>query len=83
MYEPRLEGAALPAMGQMPPEALDVLVEVMALICTDPFDRLHSVAVRSDLEEERIAELGDFGFIEFRVDISARAVYVFRFVWTG
>lgn len=83
MFEPRFEGAALPAMGQMPPEALDVLVEVMTAVCSDPFDRLHSVPVHDDREDERIAELGDFGFIEFRVDDSARTIYVFRFVWTG
>lgn len=82
-YEPRFEGAALPALGQMPEEALDALVGVMASVCSDPYDRLVSAPTGDGREDERIAELGDFGFIEFRVDERAGIVYVFRFVWAG
>ena len=59
-------------MGRLPEEALDTLVGLMARICEDPYERLHSVAVADD-PCERMAELGELGFVEFRVD-EARAV---------
>jgi hypothetical protein len=36
----------------------------MARICEDPYDRLFSLAVHDD-PRERMAELGDAGFIQF------------------
>ena len=82
-YRPWLEEQALRQMGKLPTEALDVLVRAMARICEDPYDRLVSMAVRDDDPRERMAELGDLGFMEFRVDEAARLVRVYALVWIG
>ena len=79
-YRAHLEERALRQMGGFP---LDVLVRVLARICEDPYDRLFSRAVRNDDPRERMAELGDFGFVEFRVDEAARLVRVLTLVWAG
>jgi hypothetical protein len=70
-------------MGGLPPEALDVLVRALARICEDPYDRLFSRTVREDDPRDRMAELGDLGFVEFRVDEAARLVRVLTLVWAG
>lgn len=80
-YRPWLEERALRQMGGLPPDALDVLVRTLARICDDPYDRLFSRAVRVEDPQERMAELGDFGFIEFRVDEVAELVRVLTLVW--
>ena len=49
----------------------------------DPYDRLFSLAVRDEDPRERMAELGDAGFIQFTVDESARLVRVYDLVWIG
>ena len=72
-YRPWLEERALRQMGGLPDEALTVLVRTLARICEDPYDRLFSRAVQDDDPRERMAELGDGGFVEFRVDEDARA----------
>ena len=82
-YRPWLEERALRQMGGLPAEALDVLVRVLARICEDPYDRLFSRAVRDDDPRERMAELGDLGFVEFRVDEAAGLVRVLTLVWAG
>lgn len=70
-------------MGGLPAEGLDVLVRTMARICDDPYDRLFSVAVDDDHPDERMAELGDSGFIEFEVDQAAGLVRIYTLVWLG
>jgi hypothetical protein len=82
-YRPWLEERALRQMGDLPAEALDVLVRVLVRICEDPYDRLFSMAVRADDPQERMAELGDLGFIEFSVDEPAGLVRVLTVVWAG
>jgi hypothetical protein len=82
-YRPWLEERALRQMGGLPDEALDVLVRALARICEDPYDRLFSRAVRDDDPRERMAELGDLGFVEFRVDEAAGLVRVLTLVWAG
>ena len=82
-YRPWLEERALRQMGNLPAEALDVLVRALVRICEDPYDRLFSMAVRAEDPQERMAELGDFGFIEFRVDEAAGLVHVLTVVWAG
>ena len=57
--------------------------ETMARICEDPYDRLFSLAVRDEDPRERMAELGDAGFIQFTVDESAGLVRVYDLVWIG
>ena len=52
-------------------------------ICDDPYNRLFSRAVRDEDPRERMAELGDFGFLEFRVNEAASLVRVLTLVWTG
>jgi hypothetical protein len=69
-------------MQGLPAEAFDVLVRVMARICDDPYERLHSMPV-SDESAQRMAELDDFGFIEFTVDAAAGLIRVYHLVWTG
>lgn len=80
-YRAWLEEQALRRMSGLPDEALGTLVRTMARICEDPYDRLLSMAVRDDDPTERIAELGDEGFIEFRVDGAACLVLSTR--WSG
>ena len=82
-YRPWLEVSALGQMGGMPDEALDALAERLARICADPYDRMLSMPVSADNPAERMAELGDAGFIEFRVDEDNGLVRVYSFVWTG
>jgi hypothetical protein len=82
-YRPWLEERALRQMGALPAVALDILVRTLVRICEDPYDRLFSRAVRADDPQERMAELGDFGFIEFRVDEAAGLVRVLTLVWAG
>ena len=68
-------------MAGLPSEALDVLVRTMASICDNPYDRMLSMPVRDDSPAERMAELGDSGFIEFEVDETERLVRVYTLVW--
>jgi hypothetical protein len=70
-------------MGGLPAEALDVLVQTMARICDDPCNRVVSMPVRDGSPAERMAELSDFGFIEFMVDEAAGLVRVYALVWAG
>ena len=46
-------------------------------------DRLLSKPVRADNPSERMAELGDDGFIEFTVDEPAGPVRVYALLWLG
>jgi hypothetical protein len=82
-YRPWLDGEALRQMGGLPPEALDFLAQTMARICEDPYDRLFSMAVRDEDPQERMAELGDAGFIQFTVDEAAGLIRVYDLVWVG
>jgi hypothetical protein len=82
-YRPWLEEQALRQMSGLPGEALDTLARTTARICEDPYDRLLSMAVRDDDPTERMAELGEEGFIEFKVDEAARLVRVYALVWLG
>ena len=52
-------------------------------ICEDPYDRMFSRAVRDEDPRERMAELGDFGFVEFRVDGADGLVRVLTLVRAG
>jgi hypothetical protein len=71
-------------MHQMPDEALDALTAVMLNICSDPYDRMHSMEVRREDPGRRMATLGnDQGFIEFRVDETNRLIHVHGFTWIG
>jgi len=80
-YRPWLDGEALRQMGGLPPDALDVLVRTMARICENPYDRLFSMAVRDEKPQERMAELGDTGFIQFTVYEAVGPVRVYDLVW--
>ncbi len=81
-YRPWLEGAALRQMAGLPIEALETLVRVLSRICDDPHGQLFSAALGDD-PRERMAELGDSGFIEFSVDDDAGLIHVYHLVWTG
>jgi hypothetical protein len=82
-YRPFLEESALRQMGGLPGEALDVLVERMARICLDPYDRMLSMPLLGGRPGARMAELGDDGFVEFVVDEAAGLVRVYSLVWLG
>ena len=79
-YRPWLDGEALRQKGGLPPDALDVLVRTMARICENPCDRLFSMAMRDEDPQERMAELGDTGFIRFTVDEAVGLVRVYDLV---
>jgi hypothetical protein len=57
-------------------------VRLLARICDNPYERLHSVAVVPGDEDDRMAELGDLGWIEFIVDKDAGLIRVSALVWT-
>jgi hypothetical protein len=82
-YRPWLEERALRQMGGLPDDVFDLLARTLAHICQDPCDRLFSRAVRDSDPRERMAELGDLGFVEFRVDEAAGLVRVLTLVWAG
>jgi hypothetical protein len=81
-YRPHLETRVLRQMRGLPDDAFDTLVRILARVCTDPHDRLFSVPVTTD-GRERMAELGDSGFITFAVDEDHGLVRVLDLVWTG
>lgn len=82
-YRPLLGEQVLPQMRGLPAGGFDLLVQVLARICEDPYDRLFSRAMRTSDPTRRMAELGDFGFVEFLVDDAAGLVRVVTLVWTG
>jgi hypothetical protein len=82
MYRPWLDAGVLRQMDGFPDGALDTLTRLLGRICEDPYDRLFSRPLEDDLRA-RLAELGDDGFIEFRVDEDAGLIHVYRLVWTG
>ena len=58
-------------------------MQVLGRSCDDPYDRLCSMALRASDPARRMAELGDFGFVEFLVDEATGQVRVVTLVWTG
>ena len=82
-YRPWLEGQALLQMPGLPVTAFDVLAQALARICADPYDRLFSRPIRAGDAAERMAELGDSGFIEFTVDDAEGLVHVYTLLWFG
>lgn len=82
-YRPRLEPEFSARMDGIPDEALDEIISVVADICTDPYDRMISAPRADGTPDERIAELGDNGFLEFRVEPGANLIHLITFVWTG
>ena len=82
-YRPLLGEQVLRQMRGLPDDGFDLLVQVLARICEDPYDRLFSGAIRADAPARRMAEIGDFGFVEFLVDDAAGLVRVVILVWAG
>jgi hypothetical protein len=81
-WRPWLEDPALRQMRGLPPEAFAMLVRTLARICNDPYDPVFSAPV-PPVPDRRVADLGDFGFIEFIADEAERLVRVYYLVWTG
>jgi hypothetical protein len=81
-WRPWLEVHALGQMRGLPPEAFETLVRTLVRICDDPYDPLFS-APAPPVPGRRVADLGDFGFIEFLVDEALGLVRVYHLVWTG
>lgn len=70
-------------MTGLPGDGFDTLVRVLARVCDDPYDRVHSAPVSAD-GRRRLAELGDdSGFIVFDVNEDEGLVRVFELVWSG
>lgn len=82
-YRPLLGEQVLRQMSGLPAGGFDLLVQVLARICEDPYDRLFSRAIRASDPTRRMAELGDSGFVEFLVDGDAGLVRVVTLVWVG
>jgi hypothetical protein len=70
-------------MRGLPAGGFDLLVQVLARICEDPYDRLFSRPIQAGDPTRRMAEIGDFGFVEFLVDDTAQLVRVVTLVWVG
>ena len=66
-WRPWLEDRALRQMQGLPSEAIDMLVRTLARICDDPYDPVFSAPV-PPVPGGRVADLGDFGFIEVHSD---------------
>ena len=66
-WRPWLEDRALRQMQGLPTEAFDILVQTLVRICDDPYDPVFSAPV-PPVPGRRVADLGDFGFIEFIAD---------------
>ena len=81
-WRPWLEDRALRQMQGLPSEAVDMLVRTLARICNDPDDPASS-APAPPVPDRRVAELGDFGFIEFIVNETKGLVRVYHLVWAG
>lgn len=81
-YRPHLQGQALQQMKGLPESALDTLTRLIARVLDEPYERLFSKPLEED-PRERMAELGDFGFIEFIIDEDAQIIRIYRLVWTG
>jgi hypothetical protein len=69
-------------MPDLPSDAFDLLVRTLARICDDPYDPVFSAPV-PPVQGRRVADLGDFGFIEFVADEAEQLVRVYYLVWTG
>lgn len=79
-----LEPAAVRQVHDLPDEALNELVRLMARICGDPYDAMLSLPVRPGDLSERMADIADGrGFIEFRVDEQASLVRIYALAWIG
>ena len=81
-WQPWLEDHALRQMQGLPSEAFDMLVRTLARICDDPYNPVFSAPV-PPVSGRRVADLGDFGFIEFIADEARGLVRVYYLVWTG
>ena len=55
---------------------------MLARICDDPDDPVFSTPV-PPVPGRRVADLDDFGFIEFIADEAQGLVRVYHLVWTG
>jgi hypothetical protein len=82
-FQAWLEPAAARQVHNLPSEALDELVQLMARICDDPYDVMLSLPVHPDQPAERMAEIGDRGFAEFRIDEHAGLVRIYAVAWIG
>jgi len=79
-WRPWLEDRALRQMqGSLASEAFDMLVWMLARICDDSYDPVFSVPV-PPVPGRRVADLGDFGFIEFIADEATGLVRVYHLV---
>jgi hypothetical protein len=81
-WRPWLEESALRQMQGLPSESIDMLVRTLARICDHPYDPVFSAPV-PPVPGRRVADLGDFGFIEFIADEAKGLVRVYHLVWTG
>ena len=81
-WRPWLEDRALRQMQGLPSEAFDMMVQMLARICDDPYDPVFSTPV-PPVPGRRVADLDDFGFIEFIADEAQGLVRVYHLVWTG
>jgi len=66
-------------MQGLPTEAFDILVQTLVRICDDPYDPVFSAPV-PPVPGRRVADLGDFGFIEFIADEAKGLVRVYYLV---
>lgn len=69
-YRPHLESGALRQMHGLPEHALDMLVTLLTRICDDPYDPVFSAP--TGVPRRRVADVGDFGFIEAYAKLSLR-----------
>lgn len=81
-WRPELEDQALRSVFGLSPGAFDLLVRTLARICDDPYARLFSKPLGGD-PRERMAELGDWGYVEFTIDDSVGVIRVHRLMWAG
>ena len=77
-----LDPASLLRMRGLPADAWDVLIRTLRGSATTLMTRC-SARLRLRFPGKRVADLGDFGFIEFIIDEDAALIRVVGLVWTG
>lgn len=81
-YRVVLDPKALAKLGGFPHRGMDSLTSLLAAVIEDPYDAVHSVPAGRDARQ-RIAWLGDVGFVELTIDDDAWTVTVTDLLWAG
>jgi hypothetical protein len=84
VYRHEFEEAAQAQLLRLPYEAIDDLVEALALICADPWDfQRRPDEPRSDHHAHRTVSFGDGGMVTFLILEHAAEIHITQITWLG